>query len=647
MKEAGWARAKADLATTFCLDASETSGAHIGALALVQASSELSNLVGDEDRTLECAAHYLDIALPGCSPSVLKRVRLNTDGKTTPEWVSGYNDDHEVTSVFPSELLLLGMVRTIPRGASDNARAWGYIDSACERLDQDPQLISDFHGWLVGSADQDVTKVVEGLRASLATLNDTCAAVVRHLVPVPTEVRSTSFPDVQAQLLKLLEQAAPHLDAFHMDRTRRQHLMEYLSVNRFRLAVLGEFKRGKSTLINAIGGLPDLMPSDILACTSALTELRHGEEPRFEVNYDGPLGDFRPGTKTEFQKGAGAASSPEAEAQKKEAKTKVVPYWRVLLPSPFLKGSCISLIDSPGLGEDAARDAMARAEAERADAAIIVLDIGQLGSTLEMDLVGRMKGRASDLILVVNKADTVGKENWQRCLDHVRRRLADVTGAVSDDRVVLLSASLAEDGVRAGRKRDTWTVLLKDLRKLIERHLINRAGPIKLKVIRDKVRKFSSDAKAGVTAQLELREKLVEEVDNLEQAMEHSKELHEKAARSIDRGTKILVSSKGPANRFSAAFFGAIPGLLDSMEQDKGQWTSKHSVLRPKKHVEEVATKAQESLIRRVEAWVRDEGGRLLAQEVEGQYKQAIKELQAINSDFSFLSSISFCPILD
>lgn len=55
--------------------------------------------------------------------------------------------------------------------------------------------------------------------------------------------------------------------------------LERLRESRFHPAVMGQFKRGKSTLINALLGEP-LLPSGILPLTSIATEIRRGPARR-------------------------------------------------------------------------------------------------------------------------------------------------------------------------------------------------------------------------------------------------------------------------------------------------------------------------------------------------------------------------------
>ena len=56
-----------------------------------------------------------------------------------------------------------------------------------------------------------------------------------------------------------------------------EELMAKLAEDRFTLAVVGQFKRGKSSLMNAVIGR-ELLPVGVLPLTSAITILRYGPE---------------------------------------------------------------------------------------------------------------------------------------------------------------------------------------------------------------------------------------------------------------------------------------------------------------------------------------------------------------------------------
>lgn len=61
-----------------------------------------------------------------------------------------------------------------------------------------------------------------------------------------------------------------------------RELMVKLAEDRFTLAVVGQFKRGKSSLMNAIIGR-ELLPTGILPVTSAVTILRFGPRERLLI----------------------------------------------------------------------------------------------------------------------------------------------------------------------------------------------------------------------------------------------------------------------------------------------------------------------------------------------------------------------------
>jgi hypothetical protein len=67
-----------------------------------------------------------------------------------------------------------------------------------------------------------------------------------------------------------------------------QKLMTKLAEDRFTLAVVGQFKRGKSSLMNAIIGR-ELLPAGVLPVTSAITILKYGPVEKLTIQRDGAI----------------------------------------------------------------------------------------------------------------------------------------------------------------------------------------------------------------------------------------------------------------------------------------------------------------------------------------------------------------------
>ena len=69
---------------------------------------------------------------------------------------------------------------------------------------------------------------------------------------------------------------------------------------------------------------------------------------------------------------------------------------------------------------------------------------------------------------------------------------------------------------------------------------------------------------------------------------------------------------------------------MEKTEEKKSEWTSEHSLAKPKKHVEEVAKKAQKELLVNFENWVKEEGAPFITKLVDQKYQEAESKLDAL-----------------
>jgi septin family protein len=63
---------------------------------------------------------------------------------------------------------------------------------------------------------------------------------------------------------------------------RLRHRATKLRENRFSIVIVGEFKRGKSTVLNALLGRP-VLPQKAAPCTAIITQITYGEPPQVRV----------------------------------------------------------------------------------------------------------------------------------------------------------------------------------------------------------------------------------------------------------------------------------------------------------------------------------------------------------------------------
>ena len=128
--------------------------------------------------------------------------------------------------------------------------------------------------------------------------------------------------------------------AFNDDQIRddARSAAERIAGGRFYVACVGQFKRGKSTLLNALIGEP-ILPSGVIPVTAVPTIVRFGERRQARVR-------LRSGEWTDI--GFGDIEEYVSEARNPENR-KGVAALEVFVPSPLLReGMCF--VDTPGLG---------------------------------------------------------------------------------------------------------------------------------------------------------------------------------------------------------------------------------------------------------------------------------------------------------
>jgi GTPase SAR1 family protein len=205
---------------------------------------------------------------------------------------------------------------------------------------------------------------------------------------------------------------------------RAQRLGDRLAQGRFHVSVLGEFKRGKSTLVNALLG-DDVLPTGVLPLTAVATEISFGERRAVVVPLDGPNHEIAPDEIADF---VTEECNPENERR--------VNHVELQLPAPLLEPGVV-LVDTPGLGSIYSHnDEQARRALFDADGAILVLSADSPLSAQERELLGVLAERRKPTFFVLNKIDHLAQDE----ADQVRRF---VNGAIAGE---------------LGRKERLWCV---------------------------------------------------------------------------------------------------------------------------------------------------------------------------------------------
>ncbi|MEJ2888562.1 dynamin family protein [Actinomycetospora aeridis] len=163
------------------------------------------------------------------------------------------------------------------------------------------------------------------------------------------------------------------------------------------VVVVGEKKRGKSSLINALIGRPGLLPVDADVATCVHVIVSHGPDGVTVVEGGGSAGREVPlDALAEY-----AALDPGARAPEHEDVSQV----QVRVPAPLLAGG-LELIDTPGVGGlVAGHAALTLATLDRADALVFVLDGSSEITASELAFLERATERIATVAFALTKID--------------------------------------------------------------------------------------------------------------------------------------------------------------------------------------------------------------------------------------------------
>lgn len=216
---------------------------------------------------------------------------------------------------------------------------------------------------------------------------------------------------------------------------RALQVAEHLSRGRFHVSVLGEFKRGKSTLVNALIGR-ELAPMGVVPLTAVATEISDGAPGASVVGLDGERREIPPADVADYVTETGNPGNRLGVARV-EARAPI----ELLRPG-------VVLVDTPGLGSVLRHDDEAMRALLDADGAILVLSADAPLSQQERTLLARLAERRAPTFVVLNRADHLSEDERCEVGTFVANTVAEELGG--GQRVWCVSARAALDG-RLGR----------------------------------------------------------------------------------------------------------------------------------------------------------------------------------------------------
>jgi uncharacterized tellurite resistance protein B-like protein/GTPase SAR1 family protein len=236
-----------------------------------------------------------------------------------------------------------------------------------------------------------------------------------------------------------------------------QHLLE----KRFRVAVVGEFSQGKSTLLNAILG-EEIQPVRAIPCSGAISILKYGLEKRVTCRYK----DGRTATIpiAQYQELVSISETAALNGLSDELEKSEIA--EVIFEHPGLEifRQGVEVIDSPGLNEHPDRTRITHQLIAQADAVIFLANAARPLTQGEKELLKSLKDKlsgdvdkpANNLFVVVNFMDLLRRENDRRQVQQLVENFVcgDQPLVTSRDRLHFISAQAALDAMLDGEEDD-------------------------------------------------------------------------------------------------------------------------------------------------------------------------------------------------
>jgi hypothetical protein len=388
----------------------------------------------------------------------------------------------------------------------------------------------------------------------------------------------------------------------------------------FYVACIGQFKRGKSTLLDAFLG-DRVLPTGVLPLTAVPTIVRYGPSRKARVRFRGGIwADIPPEDLPQY---VSEDLNPENE--------KGVGGVEVFFPSPLLsQGMCF--VDTPGLGSVfAGNTAATRAFIPHIDAAIVVLGADPPISGEELVVVEEVARQVRDLLFVINKAD--------KAADDDRRIAKSFTSRIIEKRLqrpvgYIYEVSAEERLEDRGFERD-WGQLIDALAKLEResgRSLVCAAAKRGLRRLSEELR----------TIILEEREALRRPLDESEWRIRNLRQTIAEAERSLrDMGYLFMAEE----HRLSDLFLGQRKQFLaQTLPKANSEFAEELAKL-PRwygpKFRKDAMRLAQVVSERHVQPWLQAEQAA-----AEKEYRKVASRFAALGNDFLKKLSVSGVPEL-
>ncbi len=408
----------------------------------------------------------------------------------------------------------------------------------------------------------------------------------------------------------------------------------------FRVAVVGDFSKGKSTLLNALVG-EKIQPVRATPCSGTVTILKYGSKRRVICHYkNGCKEEISP---EEYKEKAAISKKAASGSIADEiAKSEIA---EIVFEHPELElcSNGVEIIDTPGLNEQEERTLATQQVLKTADAVIFLTNANNVLPQTEKELLLDLKKKlnygkedegARNIFIAVNFFD--GLETEEDRQDVKERVETIVNGAkpiiAGENRIHFISAKSALEAILDGTENE-YVKSFQDFTKSLEQFLTVERGTIALQQSAAGMKQIINTGCDELTQE----RKIVE--GKLTVSPGDKAKIFEQMAEASGRDVKIRLLAneliEQSVEEAIESWHEWVEGLGQRLIRKSYRWTSEHSHMWSQNELtKDYSDQFVRDITQEIEDWASQKVQSILQQNMGDLNSQINEDIYAIRQEF-------------
>ncbi len=237
----------------------------------------------------------------------------------------------------------------------------------------------------------------------------------------PGNLGGMNYREIELSVIARLKDLHEIASRLGLDQSQKTigSILKDIEQHSFKIAVVGEFRRGKSTFINALLG-KDILPSDILPTTATINRVTYGPTPTVRIIYKARADQPERAEEIDFSELSNYVTklTPESESLAAMIEEAVITY-----PTPYCRNN-VDIIDTPGLNDNVVLTDVTKSVLPKAHAAVLIVQAISPLSISEMEFIDYLLDQGiGKVIFVVSGIDRIEEGERSRIVQHISQRI--------------------------------------------------------------------------------------------------------------------------------------------------------------------------------------------------------------------------------